>query len=102
MEARASRSCWGVCNQFSSRKLVNWPRRGCLLKPEPPLVVLPHPQIGNVLIPRGHAGSVTLGHMNDAIVSDESRVLVHRQDSQIVGVIIFEFTIPRAFDNFFL
>ena len=55
-----------------------------------------------MLITRRHAGSVSFGHMNDAVVSDNCGLIINRQNSQIVSVEIFQLTIARAFHDFFL
>ena len=80
---------------------VNRPRRRSLLEPQPPLVILFHPKIGDVLIARRHAGSIALRHVNDAIVGHHGDLIVDRQHPQIVGVIILQFTLARAPQNLF-
>src|SRR5580704_14442617 len=55
-----------------------------------------------MLIARRQAGSIALGHMNDAVVSDDSGLVVDRENPQIVAVEILQFAIPCALDNFFL
>ena len=94
MWARAPRSCRSY--QRPLLDSINRPRRGCLLEPEPPLIVLLHPKIGNMLIPRRHYGSVAFIHVNDAIVSDNRGLIVNRQNSQIVSVEIFQLTVASA------
>ena len=59
--------------------------RLCLLKPQPPLVILLHPQVGNMLVARGHAGRVALGHVNHAVVGHDGGFFIDRHDAQIVA-----------------
>src|SRR5437016_5433430 len=55
-----------------------------------------------MLVARRHAGCIALGHVNDAVVGDDGGIVVDRQHAQIVGVIVFQFAVVRAAQDFFL